>query len=84
MSPEKPRTALTRQDQAQEFLLMGLRLKEGINLSRYAAINSQPLPASAIEELTDLGMLKQSEDRIIVSNQGFMVLNAVISRLLDV
>lgn len=84
METEKPRTALTRQDQAQEFLLMGLRLKEGISLSRYAAINSQPLPASAIEELTDLGMLKQSEDRIIVSNQGFMVLNAVISRLLDV
>ena len=79
---EKPRAALTREDQAQEFLLMGLRLKEGINLSRYAEINGQPLSAPAIQELVDLEMIKQVEDIITVSNQGFMVLNAVISRLL--
>lgn len=80
---EKPRTALTRQDQAQEFLLMGLRLKEGISLSRYAAIAGAPLNASTLQDLTDLGMVKQEKDKLIVLEQGFMVLNAVISRLLD-
>lgn len=80
---EKPRAALTREDQAQEFLLMGLRLKEGISLSRYAEINGQPLSDRTLQDLVDLKMIKHTKDRIIVSNQGFIVLNAVISRLLD-
>ncbi|MEN8896122.1 MAG: radical SAM family heme chaperone HemW [Yoonia sp.] len=80
---EKPRAALSREDQAQEFLLMGLRLKEGISLARYAEISGQSLSATAIQDLIELGMATQAKDRLIVSNQGFMVLNAVISRLLD-
>ena len=80
---ERPRAALSREDQAQEFLLMGLRLKEGISLARYAEISGQSLSATAIQDLIELGMATQAKDRLIVSNQGFMVLNAVISRLLD-
>ena len=80
---EKPRAALSREDQAQEFLLMGLRLKEGISLARYAEISGQSLSATAIQDLIELGMATQAKDHLIVSNQGLMVLNAVISRLLD-
>lgn len=80
---EKPRAALTPQDQAQEYLLMGLRLKEGVSLSRYEALRGEPLPESGIQELADLGMVSVQDDIFIVSNQGFMVLNAVISKLLE-
>jgi oxygen-independent coproporphyrinogen-3 oxidase len=79
---EKPRAVLTSQDQASEFLLMGLRLKEGISLSRYASIADHPLPTDRITHLESLGMIHQDADRLVVLNQGVMVLNAVISELL--
>lgn len=82
-TPEKPREALTREDQAQEYLLMGLRLKEGISLSRYTSLKGSPVPNVAITELTDLGMVDIVDDRLVVLNQGFIVLNAVIARLLE-
>ena len=80
---EKPRTALTQEDQTSEFLLMGLRLKEGIRLSRYTALAGKVLSPEILSELQDLQMITCSEERLIVSDQGFMLLNAVIVRLLD-
>ncbi len=80
---EKPRAALTLQDQASEFLLMGLRLKEGIDKNRYEALSGKPLDANAISDLVNLGMISDSENRLVVLDQGFIVLNAVVSRLLE-
>lgn len=80
---ERLRTKLSRPDQASEFLLMGLRLKEGVSLERYASLKGQPLSHSKIDYLNDLGMLNLDGDRLIVSNQGVMVLNAVIETLLS-
>ncbi len=80
---ENPRAALTLQDQASEFLLMGLRLKEGIDKNRYEALSGKPLDANAISDLVNLGMISDSENRLVVLDQGFIVLNAVISRLLE-
>lgn len=82
-TPEKPRTPLSPSDQASEFLLMGLRLKEGVNLSRFARLNGQPLSADKLSDLHDLGMVSIKKGNLIVSNQGFMVLNAVIEELLS-
>lgn len=79
---EHPRGTLSAVDQAQEFLLMGLRLKEGIRLPRYQDIAGEPLPADRITKLTDLGMVTRSDEVLSVTNQGFMVLNAVIEALL--
>ena len=79
---EKPRDPLSCEDQAQEYLLMGLRLKEGISLSRYTRLRGAEIPSNVLDDLTDIGMIQVKNDNIIVSNQGFMVLNAVISRLL--
>lgn len=80
---EKPRALLSREDQASEFLLMGLRLKEGISLRRYNELSPAPISDQVLAELTDLGMIHQSKGQLVVSDQGFMVLNAVIAKLLD-
>ena len=80
---EKPREALSSWDQCSEFLLMGLRLKEGIDLRRYNGLSPKPLCEATLADLQGLGMIDVTRDRIIVSDQGFMILNAVISRLLD-
>ena len=81
-SREKPRQALTAEDQASEMLLMGLRLKEGVDLNRYAALAGDGLPERAISELEEIGMITSTSDRLTVTNQGFSVLNAVIAKLL--
>jgi oxygen-independent coproporphyrinogen-3 oxidase len=61
---------------------MGLRLKEGVDLSRYAALAGDGLPEHAISELEEIGMITSTSDRLTVTNQGFSVLNAVIAKLL--
>ncbi|WP_298840817.1 radical SAM family heme chaperone HemW [uncultured Roseobacter sp.] len=78
---EKPRLFLSGEDQANEFLLMGLRLREGIDPARYEKLSGHQISPAAISDLVDLGMITATKDRIIVSDQGFMILNAIISRL---
>jgi oxygen-independent coproporphyrinogen-3 oxidase len=79
---ERGRELLPRQEQATEFLLMGLRLKEGISLDRFTALNGTEIPQETLEHLTDIGMIQVGGSRLTVTNQGFMVLNAVIEALL--
>ena len=81
-STEQPREVLSRTEQATEFLLMGLRLHEGISMRRFAALSGQELRSEKLAELTDLGMISVTGDRLTVTNQGFMVLNAVIESLI--
>lgn len=80
---EKPREQLARSDQASEFLMMGLRLKEGVNLDRYTALAGSPLPVSKITRMQDIGMVLLTGNRLTVTNQGFMVLNAILAELLS-
>ena len=80
---EKPRQHLTTNDQASELLLMGLRLKEGISVSRYEALAGKSLDQNAVQELTELGFVSASKERLIVLDQGFMVLNGVLRKLLE-
>lgn len=80
---EKPREILRYEDQASELLLMGLRLKEGIDPKRYSEILGKPIDPIALQELQGLGFINIKNKRIIVSNQGFMVLNGVLRRLLE-
>lgn len=79
---ERPRVALDRAEQATEFLLMGLRLQECVDLNRYAALSGHEIAQDKIDHLVDIGMINAIENRICVSDQGFMVLNAVIETLM--
>ena len=76
------REALTGQAQAQELLMMGLRLKEGVDLERYAALNGTALSGHRIAELVDLGMAEINAGKLIILDQGVIVLNAILSQLL--
>lgn len=80
---EKPRTQLSPTDQASEFLLMGLRVREGVSLKRFRELNGSPLPGEKLNDLKDLGMIDVSGEKLVILDQGVMVLNAVIERLLS-
>lgn len=69
-------------EQATELLLMGLRLREGVSISRYAGLSGSEPGAAKIAELADLGMIQKEGDRLIVTDQGRPVLNAILRALL--
>lgn len=82
-APELKPIELSTLEQAEEYVMMGLRISEGIDLKRFSEMSGQELNPDTIERLRDLGMIDSSESRISVSNQGVKVLNAVILELLD-
>lgn len=79
---EKPRTALNAKDQAAEFLLMGLRLRDGIDCKRYQQLSGVPLDTATLEHLQNIGMIELNGPKLIVKDQGVMVLNSIIEALL--
>jgi oxygen-independent coproporphyrinogen-3 oxidase len=73
---------LTREECADEFLLMGLRLAEGIDPRRYAALSGRPLDSDRIALLREEGAIAVGADgRLRVTRSGFPVLDAVVADL---
>jgi len=73
---------LSAEAQGDEFLLMGLRLKEGIDPARFEALSGAPLSARRIANLEESGMIETTSDgRIRVTQQGFPVLDAIVADL---
>jgi len=73
---------LTRTEQADELLLMGLRLAEGIELARYAEVAGKPLDPERIADLARGGLIQTTpEGRLRVTAAGFPLLDAVVADL---
>jgi putative oxygen-independent coproporphyrinogen III oxidase len=74
--------SLTSEERADEFLLMGLRLREGIDPTRYRALAGRALDQDRIELLRDEGAIVVDGDgRLRVTQQGFPLLDAVVADL---
>jgi putative oxygen-independent coproporphyrinogen III oxidase len=73
---------LTKQEMADEFLVMGLRLAEGISLQRYTAIGGSALNRSNREFLQQQGFLETlANGNLRATPAGFLVLDSVVSDL---
>jgi oxygen-independent coproporphyrinogen-3 oxidase len=73
---------LNSEERADEFLLMGLRLAEGIDPKRYAAISGRALNPARIALLREEGAIVVDADgRLRVTQEGFPVLDAVVADL---
>ena len=73
---------LTGEERADEFLLMGLRLTEGIDPDRYAALAGRSLDPKRIAILKGEGAVETTpEGRLRVTLSGFPVLDAVVADL---
>jgi len=67
--------------QASEYLLMGLRIAEGIDLARFAALAGRGIGAAKIAGLASLGLVEQAGNRLRATARGRKLLNAVIAEL---
>jgi putative oxygen-independent coproporphyrinogen III oxidase len=73
---------LTREEVGDEFLLMGLRLAEGIDPDRFTAVSGRKLDAARIAALREHGLVETTPaGRLRVSLPGFPVLDAVVADL---
>jgi oxygen-independent coproporphyrinogen-3 oxidase len=73
---------LTREERADEFLLMGLRLVEGIDPARYESVSNRALDPKRIEALAAYGFVERGRDGCLrVTPAGFPVLDAVVADL---
>ena len=77
--------ALTREEQGDEYLLMGLRLVEGIDLDRWEDISGRVLDPARLADLEAHGMVEQVLDgnrrRVRATADGAAVLDAVVADL---
>jgi putative oxygen-independent coproporphyrinogen III oxidase len=73
---------LSIEEQGDEFLLMGLRLSEGIEPARFEAVAGRRLDPGRIASLLADGMVEMTAaGRLRVSAEGFPVLDAVVADL---
>ncbi len=79
---EKPHTYLSGNDQASEYVMMGLRITQGVDLERYAALSGDPICFDTLANLQDLGMIEVADNSLRTTLKGRMVLNAIIEELL--
>lgn len=75
---------LTLSEQAQEMLLMGLRLYEGLDLVRYEKLAGHSLNAKTISGLQQDGLIESvGNTRLRATKQGRIVLDHIITALAD-
>ncbi|TGQ74980.1 coproporphyrinogen III oxidase [Mesorhizobium sp. M00.F.Ca.ET.186.01.1.1] len=73
---------LTRSEEADEFLLMGLRLAEGIDLTRYEAFSGRGLSSARLSVLQGEGLVAPiGNARLRATAAGMIVLDAVVADL---
>lgn len=75
-------SGLNEEEQGDEFLLMGLRLTEGIDLNRYEAYAHRSVDPRRLKALLEHGMVEElGDNRIRATREGFFVLDAVVADL---
>ena len=80
---ELPREVIPAQEQAMEYLMMSLRLSEGTDLARYSNMAGAALPDAQIEDLVAQGLLARKDTRIMATQTGRPVLNALLRALMS-
>lgn len=78
----KEKTALTPTQWAEEYLLMGLRIEDGISLTHFEEIGGKPLDNAALDELSQAELILIEGDRLAATPKGRLVLNTITEKLL--
>jgi oxygen-independent coproporphyrinogen-3 oxidase len=78
-------TAVAPADRGVEALLMGLRLKEGVDLRRIEQLSARPADAvvdkGAVAKLQSQGLMRWVGDRLYVTPAGMLLLDAILPEI---
>ncbi len=79
---------LDRGTQAMEALLMGLRLREGVDTAamaqRFSIDSNDLLDWNAVDNLCKLGFVQKESERVIVTPKGMPLLDAILPQIVAV
>jgi len=73
--------SLSAQEAAEEYLLMALRLAEGMDLARFAALSGQAIDETQLHGLEGDGLVARSGGRLVATSSGRLVLERLILEL---
>ena len=79
---ELQRETIPAEEQALEYLMMSLRLREGTDIQRYQQLAGESLPDTRIDDLANQGFLIRDDRYIAATDTGRPVLNALIRALM--
>jgi len=76
---------LSKNEMADEILLMGLRLTQGIDLASLRRLCGLAINAQKIDELVSVGLCEMSsaDEFLRASDRGICVLNQIVAQLSD-
>lgn len=74
--------ALSAEESAEEALLMGLRISEGVNIARIEALRGAPLNARGMAWLLAEGLLTLADGGAIVTAKGRVLADRIAAELL--
>lgn len=73
---------MTPVDHATEYIMMGLRLREGIDMDRLHGLSDNYLSDSAMTRLCEMGVLQVEGTSLRATESGILVLNTILRELL--
>lgn len=72
---------LTNEQAADEMLLMGLRISEGVELARVERLRGRPLNADALRWLIEHGLVTREDGRVRLTQRGRLLSNRIVAEL---
>ena len=74
--------SISNSEQAEEYIIMGLRLREGVNLSYYNQLAKTKIPEEIINELVNGNLISLDNQILKTTKAGKVLTNYVIKKLL--
>lgn len=85
--PIQQKIILTKKDTLLEYLIMGLRIKEGIELAKLEQLLEQPinqlLNIKNIQHLRELNYITLENNVLAVTTQGKLLLNKIVEQIIN-
>lgn len=78
-------TELTDQDAMEEFMFLGLRMREGVSMETFERMFARPMDevyGDVLERLRGLGLLEIAGDRVRLTRRGMEVSNVALAEFL--
>lgn len=76
------RSTISLSDQASEYLMMGLRMNEGLDIDRLHKLDPNAASAGAVGEMRDLSLITQEGHVLRTTAKGRLVLNSLVAALM--
>jgi len=74
-------TRLSGEEAADELLLMGLRLDEGVETARFETLRGRPLNRQAVAWLVEQGLIAEDAGRLRLTPRGRVLTNRIVAEL---